>query len=353
MAKGSEPILSELMSLVSQCIFAVLVALIGGIFQELCAQSPDIRHLNFGRADSVAALYPNYSLANMKDLSDKLTIPFDNDVEKFRAIYKWVCDNISNDFEYFERNRVKREKLKDDSEALAAWDRKFAPQVYKRLLQQHSTVCTGYAYLVRELAYHAGIESEIINGYGRNAEANIGGSGVANHSWNAVELNGEWYLCDATWSSGTIDTQNELFIRSFREAYFLTPPEVFVLNHFPLDSNWLLMEDKPSLDTFLNRPLVYNEGIGNQILPLIPNEFRINATRRVPVDFYFTAPANPEQLALQVIQGSHVVDITPLVSAEADGRFKLTHTFVSRGTYAVHVRSGAAYLFTYEVRVTK
>ena len=33
-------------------------------------------------------------------------------------------------------------------------------------------------------------------------QANVGGTGVANHSWNAVQLNSNWYLCDATWSSG-------------------------------------------------------------------------------------------------------------------------------------------------------
>ncbi|WP_339814731.1 transglutaminase domain-containing protein [uncultured Imperialibacter sp.] len=343
MAKSSQPVLKRML-LFGACLLATM---------QLLAQSPTIAQVDFARADSVARLYHGYSLANLNDLSHKLTHPFTNDLEKFRAIYRWVCNNIDNDFDYFERNQAKRKKLLNDADALDDWNRKFAPQVFKRLLQQHSTVCTGYAYLIRELAYHADIESVIVDGYGRNAEANIGGPGVPNHSWNAVQLSGQWYLCDATWSSGTIDTQQGLFIKQFREAYFLTPPELFVRNHYPLDTRWLLMEAQPSLTSYLNGPLVYNDGIGQEILPVAPATFNVAATRKVPITFRFSAPIQPEELTLQIVQGSHVLDLSPKVTPEADGLYNITHTFPARGTYALHVRNSGDYLFTYEVRIAK
>jgi hypothetical protein len=41
---------------------------------------------DYTKADSVAALYPNYSLKDLKSLANKLTKPLSTDVEKFRAI---------------------------------------------------------------------------------------------------------------------------------------------------------------------------------------------------------------------------------------------------------------------------
>lgn len=40
---------------------------------NLHAQAIHAEHNNFLRADSVAALYPHHSLANLKTLADKLT----------------------------------------------------------------------------------------------------------------------------------------------------------------------------------------------------------------------------------------------------------------------------------------
>ncbi len=320
---------------------------------KVTSQSFDVSGIGFRRADSVASLYPGYSLANLKDLSDKLTLPLSTDAEKFRSIYKWVCTNIDNDFEYFERNKTKREKLQDDPKALAEWDRKFAPMVFKRLLQHHSTVCTGYAYLIKELSYHAGIECVIVNGYGRNSEANIGGPGIPNHSWNAVKLNNKWYLCDPTWSSGIIDTQQALFIEQFNEFYFLAAPDRFALNHYPLDTNWLLLDKKPTLSAFLHSPLIYNSALRNGILPEMPATFRWTIKKGEPVEIRFSAEAKPEKLALQIVRGSQVVEKAEEVSQSADGLFSISHFFPAKGLYSVHVRQSGEYLFTYEVEVLK
>ena len=75
-------------------------------------------------------------------------------------------------------------------------------------------MCTGYAYLIKELCFLANIESEIIDGYARTVRSNIDALDMANHSWNAVKLNNKWYLCDATWSSG-YTLNKSIFINPF------------------------------------------------------------------------------------------------------------------------------------------
>ena len=154
------------------------------------AQIVDFSFVDFKKADSIAELYPLHSLKDLKILSDKLTRPLTSDLEKFRAIFKWVCINIDNDFELYMENKKKREKLEGDE--LKSWEKKFSARAFTILVQGHRTVCTGYAYLVKELAFHAGLTCKIVDGYGRNVQANIGGLGTANHSWNAVRLSGRF-----------------------------------------------------------------------------------------------------------------------------------------------------------------
>src|SRR5690349_2541243 len=141
------------------------------------AQIEDFTNIDFRKADSVARLFPNHSVDNLGSLSFKLTSPLLTEVEKFRAIYTWVCLNIKSDYTLHQQNQSTRKKLKDPTE-LEKWNREFNKVVFKKLLKNKSTVCTGYAYLVRELAYYAGIRSVIVDGYGRNVAANVEGPGT-------------------------------------------------------------------------------------------------------------------------------------------------------------------------------
>lgn len=130
------------------------------------AQVSDFKAIDFGGPDSVARLYPNYPLNNLPDLANKLTRPFTNEAEKFRAVFTWVCLNISNDYELYLRNKQQREQCKTDAE-LEAWYKTFSKTLFEELLNNHKTICTGYAYLIRELALASGLECVIVDGYGR------------------------------------------------------------------------------------------------------------------------------------------------------------------------------------------
>jgi hypothetical protein len=322
---------------------------------------PERAVTDFARADSLAALYPDHSLVNLKVLADKLTQPLSTDVEKFRAIYRWVCDNIETDYAFYQKNSARREKLKNQPGELQQWNQKSVPGFFRTLVQEHKTICSGYAYLVRQLCFHAGIDCKIIDGYGRTVDANVGGEGVANHSWNAVRLNNQWYLADPTWSSGAVDPQQRKFIRQFSEAYFLTPPSLFVRNHYPLDTTWLLLDHKPTLTQFLNGPLLYKWGIHRGILPVSPETFHATATKGQPVTFRFIqescntykAIALPETAELQIVQGSSVTSVYPAIATETSGVYTVSHVFPHTGTYVVHMRLNEEYLFTYTVRVVK
>ena len=313
---------------------------------NLFGQREDFAHVDFRKADSIARLYPRYSLYDIRGLAQKLSAPLPSDIEKFRAIYTWTCLNIENDYALYITNKEKREKT-TDREELKKWNKEFNPIVMQTLLKKYKTVCTGYAYIIRELSLHAGLSCEMINGYGRTAQANIGGPGIANHSWYAIQLNNKWYLCDATWSSGSVNAQQKNFVKEYNDCYFLLEPALFVRNHYPSDTTWMLVDAKPTLQEFLNRPLVYNSIFKYPITQLFPETFEVTATKGKAVSFQFSTPAKIGKVELEVEGMSRLT----AKSVSLSGLSSVDHVFKSRGKYTVHILLDGKYACTYSVTV--
>ena len=193
------------------------------IINSSIAQISDFKDIDFNAADNVAKLHSGADLNNLPLLAHNLTIDLPSDVEKFRAIYTWVCNNIDGDPKQDNEVIEKREEFKNDSVALLKWNNSFKKIAFNKLFKQKKTMCTGYAYLIKELSFLADIECEIVDGYGRTTSTNADQLELTNHSWNAVKLNDKWYLVDATWSSGYFDDYN-VFINEYNDGYFLTDP---------------------------------------------------------------------------------------------------------------------------------
>ncbi|MBX2947204.1 MAG: hypothetical protein KF725_15345 [Cyclobacteriaceae bacterium] len=313
-------------------------------------QLKDFNGVDFKKADSTAKQYQGHSLQDIRSLSLKLTTSLSSDVEKFRAIYRWTCLNIENDPVLFLKNQHKRKKLKS-TEARDKWNKQLNTIVFETLVKKHKTVCTGYAYLVKELAYHAGLNCEIVDGYGRTAAANIGGTGVINHSWNAVQLNGKWYLCDPTWSSGAVDMEKRIFIKNYNDAYFLAEPKLFIRNHYPLDTTWMLVTEKPSLYKFLNRTLIYSSFYDFNIEQVLPETFNVIIERGKPLFIQFSQPSDGHTINLIINGPKGVVTLTPQLKKEPNGLNMIEHSFSSKGLHTLHVLLNSSYVFTYSVLV--
>jgi transglutaminase/protease-like cytokinesis protein 3 len=335
--------------------YAWMCCLLLLISASLQAQLADFNKASFKKADSLAALYPHHSLKNLKALADKLTTPFTKQEEKFRAIYTWVCLNIKNDYPLYITIRHKREKLNGNPTELKEWNKKISKQVFANLLRNHKTICTGYAYLIRELALHAGLSCEIVDGYGRTSQSNIGGKGTANHSWNVAQLNGKWYLCDATWSSGLMDTQAGVFVKKFDDSYFLADPSLFVRNHYPLDTAWMLLHNKPTLQEFLNRPIIYSSIYKYGINQLFPETFDISATKGEAISFGFMKDNNSmiEKVELKIIDFNSSNSFFPSARKDPCGLYSIDHIFTTKGKYVVHILIDFNYLVSYTVMVRK
>lgn len=207
---------------------------------SLQAQQGDFNEIDFTKAEQIAQRYKGETLYNLPLLTHRLTAQLDTDVERFRAIYYWVCHNISGAYDMMSMNNRKRHRLKNDPEGLQQWNKKFKKEVFAKLRRDKTTLCTGYAYLIKVMSAHAGLECSIINGYDttlRSKEMEL-----PNHSWNAIKLNGKWYLCDATWSSGYTDIATYLFEFEYDNSYFLMHPADFIKTHMPVIKKWTLLD---------------------------------------------------------------------------------------------------------------
>ncbi len=208
------------------------------------SQQRDFNRIDFTKADAMARHYQGEQLYNIPLLVYNLTDKLTTDVEKFRAIYFWVTHNISNDIHLVFSNERKRSKYKNSPESLRNWNNNFKKKVIRKLIEDKKTLCTGYAFLVQAMSKQAGLECEIINGYGLANNKNVKHLKSPNHSWNAIKLNDTWYLADATWASGYTDMKSLLFFFDYDDSFFLMEPERFGKDHKPENQEWSLIPEK-------------------------------------------------------------------------------------------------------------
>lgn len=320
---------------------------------HLHAQISDFKHVDFTKADNIAALYKGEKLNNLPLLSYQLTHKLSTDVQKFRAIYRWVCGNIKNDHRAFLTINRKRKKYHNDSVAFRNWHSNFKKKLFKNLAKNKKTICTGYAYIIKELSFIAGIECEIVDGYARNVSSNIDELTMANHSWNAVKLNNKWYLCDATWSSGFFN-EEFTFFNDFNDGYFLTNPDFFSKNHFPLDKKWLL-NSKQTEKHFITSPLVYDTTFEFKINPILPESLYIEIQQNELINFEYQILDNINLKDFELIYYSNNQEKKLNIHAKniTNNIIRLSSRFSKIGYFDIHAKVKGEIICSYSIQVQK
>ncbi|NQY06928.1 MAG: hypothetical protein HRT68_12260 [Flavobacteriaceae bacterium] len=318
------------------------------------AQRSDFNHIDFQKADSIALEYKNEKLDNLAQLSHKLTNNLETDVEKFRAIYLWVSTNIENDFRLYYKNKRKRKKYLNDTAKLQVWNQEFRNTIFKTLLKDKKTICTGYAYLVRELSKLANIECEIVQGYGRTGTTTKEDLALPNHSWNVVKLNGKWYLSDATWASGIQNPETFKFVFQYNDGFFLANPKMFSVNHYPVEKKWFLFdENQPTFDDFLNNPIVYRQAFNNIAELLTPQQMHSTIQKHEKINFQYQLQhsVKKEDIIFLVDNGTEQKKHQPFSISIKDQFLSLSYQFSGIGFYDVHLYIQEQLIATYTVKV--
>ncbi len=189
--------------------------------------------------------------ATPEKLAALLTQDLGTEREKVRAIFSWMTEHIGYRVRtpYTGRARFGDEAVSVDNGPWISANDFVAAQV----LQSRSAKCDGYARLFTSLCNFAGLKSAVIVGFAR-ADLSRSPAFRCNHTWNAVQIAGEWKLIDVTWGSGYTSYRGDAFVKRVDENYFLPSPEQFSQDHFPDDMRWSLLPNLPVPREFKNAP---------------------------------------------------------------------------------------------------
>jgi hypothetical protein len=161
-----------------------------------------------------------------------LTRDIVNDSQKVVRIYDWITRNIKYEPRSVHQNWENDTTLRQEP---------------YNVIVRKKAVCMGYAKLFKAMCQSANIEAVVIEGMAKNI---YGALERAEHAWNAVRINNNWYLLDATWDSGSFATAKK---------YFLMAPSVFIETHYPHDPMWQLSDKIMLFSCFVNKKDCFKE----------------------------------------------------------------------------------------------
>jgi len=208
--------------------------------------------------DPIVSAMPESEQASIESVGGYLAAHITDKRQLVKAIHDYVITRMHYDY--------------DALKAIQSNANNIPEQTAEAVFARRAAVCEGYARLMIALGKAAGIEIAYVTGFIRDSTRRLAISddpwdtssrdaleGVM-HAWNAVELDGKWYLIDATWDDPTgHDTTT---------TYLFTPPKLMAYDHFPEDAKWQLRSDPITLGDFVRQPLL-SPSIGTYGLSLV------------------------------------------------------------------------------------
>lgn len=224
-------------------------------------------------------------------LAKDLAAPFPEDIYKARAIFKWICNNISYDYRFI--NKEKEIQVPECSDRYDCADiiRSWENDYIKRILRTRKAIADGYARLFKTLCEIVHIQTEILAGYSRSKPYQIGNRMSVNHCWNAFLIDTAWYFADPTLAAGYC-TENEetgklvKYVPHFENYYWLTSFERLARNHFPKNAYWG-QQYHTSYDDFISKPHYYSVEILENMSNETPAEGILTIKKNDTIHFCF------------------------------------------------------------------
>ena len=197
--------------------------------------------LDFQEVDRYARNAPK-NVQSIDELASYFSSIETKPIEKARMIYVWLTDNISYDDKAYNLKNI------GDNSSSTVFKTKKA-------------VCAGFANLYTDLGEKLGLEIETISGVakGYEFEENVSDDleESINHAWNAIRIDGEWRVFDATWGEGYGMSNKKGKLEStkkFDEAWFNVNPVNALFTHFPEEMNKQYINNPIRFESFLTLP---------------------------------------------------------------------------------------------------
>lgn len=223
----------------------------------------------YTKVDNIVNAYPKYRTP--QQLADRISKDFSSDIDRVRASFKWLTNNISYSLDYYFHNqRTVRFKYSNEREREAELQ-KIRDKIVNDAFISKKGVCEEYAQSLKKLCDLMNIESILLKGYVRNnaSEINETPNGT-NHVWNAVKIQNKWVLIDATWAAGFV--VNGKWERVFGDYFFNIPKEKIGLTHYPTNRKWQLLLNYGTLKEFYSQPIYHQYFLNHNIKLVTPTK---------------------------------------------------------------------------------
>ena len=224
--------------------------------------------------DPIVTEIPDSEQASIESVGAYFAARISDKKQLVKALHDYVVNRLHYDY--------------DALKYIEARDYEHTPeQTAEAVFARRAGVCEGYARLMVALGKAAGVEIAFVTGYIRDSSRRLAISddpwdtssrealeGVG-HAWNAVKLDGQWYLMDVTWDDPTKGENST--------TYLFVPPKLMAFDHYPEDTNWQLLEKPISLGDFVRQPLL-SPRIGELGITLLsPTRSQVTVDRTVEI----------------------------------------------------------------------
>ncbi|VDN59128.1 unnamed protein product [Dracunculus medinensis] len=203
----------------------------------------------FENIDEIAITMAQSEVTTFTELIRTLTMNARSDIEKARAIYRWITVKNLNVMQF---------------------DNHLDSNTPMGLLRGIKHGTESYHVLFKRLCSYAGLHCVVIKGYSKSAGYQPGYRFDDNrfrNTWNAVYLSGSWRFVQCNWGARHLVNAKEVSSRGsgykedtlryeYDDHYFMTDPEEFIYEFFPQDSEWQLLQRPISLRQFECLPFV-------------------------------------------------------------------------------------------------
>jgi len=192
-----------------------------------CFTLPLLAQTDFGNVDAYASRL-RIRGNDIEQLTDTLTAPFSTELQKARAIFVWISENIA--YDCGSENRL-------EAEPEEAIDPLYYTQVQLgNILKTRRTRCEGFAFTFKLMCNLSGIYCSIQEGFARFGGEKVDPATVMpNHAWNAVCLDGNWFEIDVSAGSGACEGRR--FRAGRKEEYFCMSPKLLERLYIPIDDH--------------------------------------------------------------------------------------------------------------------
>lgn len=319
------------------------------------SQHTDFKDIDFSVVDSIAVHHKVTGDIDPVKTALDLTAGIDKEIDKYRVIFRWIAENIDYDVKLYRKIESRNRHSRPSSGKDKRWSRRLDRRYIKHTIQKRTSLCEGYSWLLETMCRTAGLSCVQVSGYARNVDFVIGVRTKPNHAWNAVKIDGAWYLSDPTWASGYVKLKQNKYYRYFNETYFLVSPEDFISNHYSTNPQWMLLLQKPSLTEFFNAPIKTEGFIDNKI----PHYSPVAGKMRVKMDsaFVFRFSINSELRSFFIekstVRRKEVITkiLTDFPKRDIADYYVASVVFNEKGDYTIKIYINRSLTFIYKVLV--